>query len=772
MPLYDGRKLAQEGLLNVAQHCIQAALHAPSITGRTEIRSEVLTGEEVNNLFEAENTMHMQGVYTTGENISRAAAKFGEPPIIVLIGADCKPLLRAPCRAACPAEIDIPRQIRLIGDGKYDQAAQVIREKAPFPGVLGRVCRAPCEEKCRRGVSCDQPIAIRPLHRFATDLAGKDAYIASPSKEATGKKVAIIGSGPAGLTAAYFLQKVCGHSVTVFEALPEPGGMMRFGIPEYRLPKDILTTEINTVREAGVEIKTNTKIDSVDNLLKEGFDAVLVAVGTHKSTRMDIEGEDLRGVINGIDFLRDVNLGKKVDVGEKVAVIGGGNVAIDAARSAIRLGAKEVHLACLESRDKMPSFQSEIESAEAEGVAIHCCWAPQKIVSKGHKVTGIDFAEVQSVEFDKEGKIKWTLVEGSKQSIEVDSLISAIGQSPDCDFLAGVEGLKLNSRGRVAVDQVAFTTNLPAVFASGDVVSGPASVIEAIASARKAASAIDKYLGGVGRIDDVIAPSEVVPDIRKAQGEEKERPQLSKQLFNKDQTGMTEVELALTEEQALGEDLRCLKCDTVGFDCGACGHQTCRAAVAYTNDKMIETGGEPWGWIWKGPSCIWRIMELGIAADWAAAASHNYNVGTRNQMVPGGVCLRIGYLEDCTAALCLAIGPCVENWYFEPGSGNEELLPYSLLQTRQRLAFTPLWIRFGGPGRDMGMMGIKTQDNWWDAPYTKADIVTDNDWWKFIWNRDYSIFETCDQIRAKRGVNRLNLPAIKKTIDKKINQAP
>ena len=229
---------------------------------------------------------------------------------------------------------------------------------------------------------------------------------------------------------------------------------------------------------------------------------------------------------------------------------------------------------------------------------------------------------------------------------------------------------------------------------------------------------------------------------------------------------------AESSEQALGEDLRCLKCDTVGFDCGACGHKTCRAAVAYTNNKLNETGGEPWGWIWKGPSCVWRITELGIAVEWAAAASHNYNVGTRCQMIPGGLFMRMGYMEGCTAVISMPLGPVRENWYFEPGTGKERVGPYWAGKQRQRMAYPPLWIRFSGPGRDMGKMGIKMEDNWWDAPYTRLDIVTDNDWWKFSWERDYKIFEACDEIRKNRGVKRLNLPAIKKIVDEKINQVP
>ncbi|UCF56783.1 MAG: NAD(P)-binding protein, partial [Deltaproteobacteria bacterium] len=277
MPLYDGKKFAQEGLLQVAQHCAQAALHAPQLIGKTEIKMEIVAGEELENFFSVQDAANKLGARLTGETY-KLAYNMGEPPVLLLIGADVAPIVEAPCRTACPAGIDVPRYIRLIGDGKYDQAVAVIREKVPFPSVCAYVCHAPCETKCRRGTLRDDPIAIEALKRFAVDHAEK-MDLSEPSTKATGKRVAIIGSGPAGLTAAYYLRKVCGHGVTIFEALSQPGGMMRAGIPQYRLPREILDKEIAAIKELGVEIKLNSKQKSLDKLFQQGYEAIFVSIG-------------------------------------------------------------------------------------------------------------------------------------------------------------------------------------------------------------------------------------------------------------------------------------------------------------------------------------------------------------------------------------------------------------------------------------------------------------------------------------------------------------
>jgi NADPH-dependent glutamate synthase beta subunit-like oxidoreductase len=342
MPKYDGNLFAHEGLLQVAQHCAQAALHAPQLTGKTEIKMEILTGKDLEDYFSIQTEANKRGAVLSGETY-KLAYDLGRPPVLLLIGADATPDVKAPCKAACPVGIDVPRYIRLIGDGKYDQAAAVVREKLPLASVCARICHAPCETKCRRGTLRDNPISILALKRFAMDAA-LDVKPSTSVTKTTRKRVAVIGSGPAGLTAAYYLRKVCGHAVTIFEAFSEPGGMLRMGVPKYRLPREFLDKEIGMIKELGVEIKLSTKIESLNHLFKQGYDAIFIAIGAHRPARMGIEGENLPGVIDGLSFLRDVNLGKEVKVGKRVAVVGGGNAAVDAARIALRCGAKEVSI--------------------------------------------------------------------------------------------------------------------------------------------------------------------------------------------------------------------------------------------------------------------------------------------------------------------------------------------------------------------------------------------------------------------------------------------
>ena len=614
MPLYDGKKLAQEGLLQVAQHCAQAALHAPQLIEKTEIKMEVLAGEELKDFFSVEDAANRHGARLGGGNY-KLAYNMGEPPVLLLIGADVTPIVEAPCRAACPAGIDVPRYIRLIGDGKYDEAVAVVRERVPLPSICAYVCHAPCEAKCRRGTLRDKPIAIEALKRFAVDRAGK-IDSPGPSAEATGKRVAIIGSGPAGLTAAYYLRKVCGHEVTIFEALSQPGGMMRVGIPAYRLPRKILDREIAAIKEVGVEIKLNSKQESLDKLFQQGYDAVFVSVGAHHDTSLGISGQDLPGVMECLSFLRDVNLGQKVSVGNSVAVIGGGNAAMDAARTALRLSAKEVSILYRRTRADMPAYQDNVEHVLREGIKIEFQSTISEIKSDADGLQlrcvragpGLDHAEGVSPPMP---------IEESEFGMHVDTVIVATGQSPEVppEF-----GLSLSKENRIQVDPETTSTDREGVFAGGDAVTGPASVIEAIAGGRKAASRIDLYLGGLGIIDEVLAPPEQVPEVSPAKDAlsevvgEPERPQIKLMPVKKALAGFDKDELGLGEREALVETTRCLECDQVGYDCGACGFKTCREAVINCQNRLNETGGEPWGWLMKGPSCIWRAMELGISA--------------------------------------------------------------------------------------------------------------------------------------------------------------
>lgn len=409
-----------------------------------------------------------------------------------------------PCRFTCPAEIDVPRYIRFIGEKRYSEAAAVVREKVPFPLVLGHVCPHPCEDSCRRGEVTDA-ISIKGLKLFAAErdearLWEKMARRKAPS----GRSVAIVGSGPSGLTAGYSLAKL-GHRVTVFEAHSLPGGMMRYGIPEYRLPRDVLDREIREIENAGVEIKTNSKVESLETLMtgEQGYDAVLVAVGTHKGQKLPIPGADLDGVLIGLDFLKEVNQGKEVKVGKRVLVLGGGNVAIDCARVSLRLGAEEARIACLESREALPASEEEIRQGEEEGIQIHPSRTFTRIVAEDGRLTGVECKGVEAFEFDEEGRLEVEAVEGSEELIEADTVIFAVGQAPDLPD--GFE-LETNERALIEVDPYTYDTSEEGVFAAGDAVTGTGSVIGAIASGRKTAMAVDRYLGGEGDIEEELAP--------------------------------------------------------------------------------------------------------------------------------------------------------------------------------------------------------------------------------------------------------------------------
>ncbi len=448
-----------------------------------------------------------------------------------------------PCRYACPAEIDIPRYIRFIRQKDYAAATAVIREKVPFPEILGYVCNHPCEAVCRRSL-VNQAIAIRDLKRYA---AGHDEQRLwernRERKPFTQKRVAIVGSGPAGLTAAYYLSNQ-GHTVTVFESLPSAGGMMRYGIPEYRLPRNVLDREIAYIQKMGVEIAVNTRIESLDGLFENGFDAVLLTVGTHDGQKLPVDGADSAGVWNGITFMRTVNLDNAVPIGRNVVVIGGGNVALDCARMAKRLGAAQVHVACIEDRAGMRAEPDEIEQAEAEGIHIHPSKFLTRILCNGDKVTGTEFLDVDSFVFDEDKNLQLETVENSQQSIEADTVIFAIGQTPELP-----QGFNLDMRINkfIEIDSDSFQTSREGVFAAGDAVSGKGSLIDAIASGRKAAMAIDGYLEGSGIIDEKLAPV-VEPCTSIGSGEG---------FASMNRCGMH----AMDDAAAAGESLRCLQCD-------------------------------------------------------------------------------------------------------------------------------------------------------------------------------------------------------------------
>ncbi len=462
-----------------------------------------------------------------------------------------------PCRDACPAHIDIPRYIYLIAQGKYSEALAVIREKVPFPGVLGRVCVHPCEQACRRGALND-PICIKFLKRFAADndkgLWKQYSKVAPP----TGKKVAVVGSGPAGLTAAFYLAKL-GHTVTVFEALPQPGGMMRVGIPAYRLPRAILDAEIKEIEDVGVQIRTNTRVESLDELFKDGYQAVFLALGAHQGTRMGVEGEDSPGVMDGVTFLRQVSLGMEVKIGKRIAVIGGGNAAIDCSRTALRLGAKEVTIIYRRTRAEMPAAPEEVEEALREGVKVIFLAAPSRITARDGYLE-LECIRMELGEPDASGRRRPVPVKGSEFVMEFDNIIASIGQVSEIPKGLGVE---TGRGGVIKVDAKTLGTNIKGVFAGGDVVLGPASVIQAIAQGRQAASSIDKYLGGSGIIDEVLVPFERTdPYFGSEEGfADKRCPEMPSIGLDKRLAGFAEVELGYDEMTAGAEARRCLRCD-------------------------------------------------------------------------------------------------------------------------------------------------------------------------------------------------------------------
>jgi len=408
--------------------------------------------------------------------------------------AVCQALFRTPCQHTCPVGLDIPGYVSLIKEGKFAEAYYLIKQCNPFPSICGRVCNHPCEFKCRRG-QLDEPIAIKDLRRFVADYAFKMGIEYVPEiRERKEEKVAVIGAGPAGLSAAWDLA-LEGYQVAVFDALSVAGGMLAVGIPEYRLPNDILRKEVHEIEKLGVDIKLNTPIGDIESLFKDGYKAVFIAIGAHKGVKAGIPGEDLGGVYDGIEFLREVNLGREVQVGKKVAVIGGGNSAIDSARVALRKGAGEVHIFYRREKKDMPAIAEEVEAAEEEGIHFHLLTAPGRILGNDGKATGLECIRMSLKEFDRSGRRTPYPIEGSEYVIDTDMVIEAIGQRPDTSFIMNDE-IKVGRGGAVVADRRTLATEKRGVFAGGDAVTGPQTVIEAIAAGQRAASSIRRYLQG------------------------------------------------------------------------------------------------------------------------------------------------------------------------------------------------------------------------------------------------------------------------------------
>ncbi len=470
----------------------------------------------------------------------------------------------ASCKWGCPAETDIPQYIRYVKEGKYEQALRIIREKLPIPRILGYICAHPCEEDCRRGFVNEEPISIRELKKVAVERSGDSWKEDSKIKEETGKNVAIVGAGPGGLTAAYYLRHQ-GHQVTIYEELPEAGGMVRYGIPEFRIPRDVIAKEIEDIKSFGIVIENNKKISNIEELKDNGYDAILIATGTHQGTILPIKGSNLKGVIANLDFLRAARLDNPINPGEKVVVLGGGNVAYDCARLSLRLNAKEVHILCIESEEQMPASKEEIKQGKLEGIILHPSCSFEAIIGENDVVTGVKYSQVEKIEIDKNNKISVTTKKDSEDIINCDQVIFAIGQRPKNSEEFGLEMI----RGNYLRIDSNFQCSEEGVFAVGDVVTGTKTVIETVAAAKKAASSIDRYLGGTGNIEENLISTERPLGFI---GEEPGFKYLKR----------VENEKTLKDYQAKYEANRCLQCDL----------RECIAQVPLYSDFKMEDGSE------------------------------------------------------------------------------------------------------------------------------------------------------------------------------------
>ncbi len=464
-----------------------------------------------------------------------------------------------PCQYACPAHIDIPKYIRLIHEKKYSEAVAVVREKAPLPLSLGYVCTHVCETSCKRG-SLNESVSIRNLKRFAVENDIEQAWKKNSFKRpSTGKNIGVIGGGPAGLTAAWYLTK-CGHSVTVYEKLPVAGGMLATCIPQYRLPDDVIGSEVQIIKDSGVKIETNYEITSALDLKKEGFDAVLVSVGAAQGKVLKLPGSENVKLLSALDFLRSVRLKRELKIGKKITVLGGGNVAFDCARVARRLGS-DVSVVCLEARENMLSDPEEIQQAEEEGVVVYDGKSSKCIEHNGEKITGLVFLDVDHFSFGPGGHLNIELVKDSEHLIETDCIICATGQRP---AIGDSFGIPLNKFGYPVSEKGSMKTAVEGIFAAGDILTGTKSVIEAIVAARTATSVIDKYLGGSGIIDEQLSSVRNTKDITLDRIEKfatfsREKPTLSE--CSSRVKDFCLVEKTLSSEQADKESNRCLQCD-------------------------------------------------------------------------------------------------------------------------------------------------------------------------------------------------------------------
>ncbi|MBL7205640.1 MAG: FAD-dependent oxidoreductase [Desulfobacteraceae bacterium] len=488
---------------------------------------------------------------------------------------DCVTLSAAACQLACPASVDAPTYVALVGMGRYKEALEVLREDLPLPGTLSRICVHPCEKACRRGI-VDKPIAICQLKRVAFDKACEEGLIAPPkAPHRFEEKIAVIGSGPAGLSTGYFLAKK-GYRPTIFESMSEPGGMLRWWIPAYRLPRDILELEIDYIKAMGVDIHTGVAFGrdiSLESLKKQGFQAIFLGIGAHRPMRLAIQGEkDFSGVEDCLTFLYKARQGT-AKVGKRVMIIGGGNAAVDCARTALRLNTEEVHLVYRRTKREMPARPKEIQALEEEGAILDFLLSPIRIHGENGKVAGLECIRNGLSKPDATGRRRPLPLEGTEHIVPADTIICAIGQEVDTQSLRLVNRLELTRRNLITVDPVTMETSIPGVFAGGDVVTGPATVIEAVASGKKAAEAIHRSLRGETYPKFTLIPvrrQQVrVIEISSHEKSFPSRPVTSMVDLETREGSFQEVELGMSVNSAIQEAKRCLRCD-ICISCGRC----------------------------------------------------------------------------------------------------------------------------------------------------------------------------------------------------------
>jgi NADH-quinone oxidoreductase subunit F len=480
--------------------------------------------------------------------------------------AVCKGIISSPCQHTCPLHQDVPCYIGLIAQGRFDEAVEIVRRENPLPAICGRVCTAPCEAKCRSGEGGGQPISIRALKRFLADYEREQGLeCAVTPKETRPERVAIVGSGPGGLTCAHYLA-LEGYQVTIFESLPVAGGMLATGIPDYRLPKEILDCEIDRIKQLGVAIRTNTTVGKDIQFadLKQQYRAVFIATGAHKGLKLDVEGEDHPQVVDAVEFLRAVNLGHDVTIGDRVAVIGGGDAAVDAARVARRMG-RNVTILYRRTRTEMPAAKEEVDAVLEEGIEIRFLVAPIRVLSDNGRLTGLECMTMRLGTVDKSGRRRSLPMEAPTFVVEVDTLIPAIGQEPDLGPFADENELTLSEWGTIAVNPGTFQTGVEGVFAGGDVVTGPSTVVDAMAHGKIAARMIHDYIDGrpVKREYGVTQPAidVAITELTDDEIAVLRRPDMP-EIPPPGRTGnFKEVQMGLTAEAAIAEAKRCVRCD-------------------------------------------------------------------------------------------------------------------------------------------------------------------------------------------------------------------